>query len=236
MAHEVRRWRLQRIDPASLHRHSHPVSRWPMRIAGVVLDGFVLLAISACLTTSRPDHGYSSQRGSPSGYSSSKSLPGGPSYQASSVFTAADLGPGEPIPAHYAEDRSQSAALTNYLQKRRLPLVGAQVFTNGDRRVMLHGFVATDFGRQDAAVKSRRYMNDPRLSVVNRIVVRPELLASGDSSAGSSQSPSAPSPSLSYGQDELGTVESYDSQAQSQRSQREFNTLVLLIQLMSLFF
>jgi hypothetical protein len=205
-----------------------------MRIAAVVSGGLVLLIMSACATASRPDSGFSVQHAA----TSSGSLSGAPSYPMS--LRTADLGTGDVIPAGYSEDRPQSTTLTSYLQSNRLPLVGAQVFRNGsgNRQVILHGFVATDFGKRDAAAKSRRYLNDPGLPVINRIVVRPELLASGDGGALSAPLTSASSASGSYSQGEFGTLESYQSQAQqaqSQQSQGEIRALILLIQLMSLF-
>ncbi len=203
------------------------------RIASLFSCGLVLLTISACLTASRPDRGYSFQRGRTSGYSSSGSV--GPSSAVPSVSSAVDLGPGAAIPADYWEDGAQGTALTSYLDKNRLPMVGAQVFTNssGNRQVVLHGFVATEFGKQDAAAKARRYLGDPALPVVNRIVVRPELLASGGRVASSSPSPSTPSSSGSYSNDD---VQSYLSQAQSQQNQSAFMPLFLLLRLMILFF
>lgn len=82
--------------------------------------------------------------------------------------------------AGYTADSSESRALTDYLKQRKLPLVGAQVLRSSDgrRRVVLYGFVGSDFGRSDAAQKARSYMHDSSIQVDNRINVRPELLAS----------------------------------------------------------
>lgn len=206
-------------------------------IARFAFAGLAVLTMSACVTTARPDHGSSLQRGSPSGYSSTESRPGGPSYPVSNTSGAADLGSGDAIPAGYSEDRAQSTALTSYLKRNRLPLVGAQVFTNssGNHQVILHGFVATDIGKQNATARSRHYLNEPDLPVVNRIVVRPELLASGGGTATPSPSPSASSPGDSANRGRLGNVESYRSQAEQQQSQSEIQTIIMLLQLMSLF-
>jgi hypothetical protein len=75
-------------------------------------------------------------------------------------------------------DRTTSEALTRYLHKHRLPLVAAQVSAaaDGSRQVMLYGFVATDFGKQDAKTKVLRYLGDPRAIVVNHIRVDPSIL------------------------------------------------------------
>lgn len=205
------------------------------RIAAAVSGSLMLLAMSACSAASRPDGGYSSPSGSASG--------GGPSSQVSRVSSTADLDPGATIPVGYQNDRAQSTALTSYLDKNRLPMVGAQVFSNssGNRQVILNGFVATDFGKQDAAAKARQYLGDPTLPVINRIIVRPEVLASGGSGASSSPAPSAPSSSGSYSDGGLGDVQSYQSQAQqgqsqpSQPSQSAVDPLLILLQVMSLF-
>jgi hypothetical protein len=71
----------------------------------------------------------------------------------------------------------QAAELTKYLHDHRLPLVSAQLLTNADgtREVVLYGFTATDFGKQDAVTKIRRYLKDSTIAVSNRIKVRPEL-------------------------------------------------------------
>ncbi len=72
---------------------------------------------------------------------------------------------------------SQSEALTDYLHRRRLPLVGAHVLAagGGPRQVILYGFVATAFGKADAADRAREFLNDPAAQVQNRIKIAPEL-------------------------------------------------------------
>ena len=183
------------------------------RIAIAFSGGLVLLAMSACSTASRA------------------------SPPVSSALSAADLPPGDTIPPGYWNDNAQSTALTSYLDKNRLPMVGARVFTDrgGNRRAILYGFVATDFGKQDAAAKARHYLGDPALPVINRIIVRPELLASGDSNAPPSPSPSVPLSSSSYSDAELGSVEDYQSQAQQAQSQSAFSAVVQVLLLMSFF-
>jgi hypothetical protein len=77
----------------------------------------------------------------------------------------------------YTVDRSASDKLTSYLRHHRLPLVGAQVLTaaDGGRRLVLYGFVATDFGRKDAESKALAQLGANTIPVENRIVVRPEI-------------------------------------------------------------
>jgi hypothetical protein len=99
----------------------------------------------------------------------------------------------------YTADDAESRALTDYLTQHRLPLVGAQVLNgpDGGRAVVLYGFVGSEFGRNDAAEKARRFTADSSITVDNRIKVRPELLASKGASAPSTavnpDSGSAPS-------------------------------------------
>lgn len=71
----------------------------------------------------------------------------------------------------------QGAELTKYLHTHHLPLVSAQLLANrdGTRQVVLYGFTATDFGKEDAVTKSRRFLNDSAIAIRNRIKVRPEL-------------------------------------------------------------
>jgi hypothetical protein len=40
---------------------------------------------------------------------------------------------------------------------------------------VLYGFTATNFGKQDAVTKSRRFLKDSTIAISNRIKVRPEL-------------------------------------------------------------
>ncbi|MFZ0889621.1 MAG: hypothetical protein WA005_14305 [Candidatus Binataceae bacterium] len=77
----------------------------------------------------------------------------------------------------YTVDRNKSDALTEYLHKHRLPLVGAQVAfsDDGGRQVTLYGFVATEFGKSDAEKKARHFLKQRDIMVINRIVVRPEI-------------------------------------------------------------
>jgi hypothetical protein len=91
----------------------------------------------------------------------------------------------------YTPEQNESRALTGYLKQRKLPLVGAQVLrgTDGQRRVVLYGFVGTDFGKSDAVTKTRRFLHDSTVEVDNRINVRPELLASNGPSTGVANNP-----------------------------------------------
>jgi hypothetical protein len=75
-----------------------------------------------------------------------------------------------------AVDKTTSAKLTKYLHNHRLPMVGAQISnTSSGRQLMLYGFVATDFGKDDAVTKSKNYLHDSTISVLNNIRVNPQL-------------------------------------------------------------
>lgn len=55
-------------------------------------------------------------------------------------------------------------------------MVGAQISnTRSGRQLMLYGYVATDFGKDDAVTKSKRYLGDSTIAVVNNIRVNPQL-------------------------------------------------------------
>ena len=74
-------------------------------------------------------------------------------------------------------DTATSQRLTDYLRKHRLPLVGAQITreSDGGTQVMLFGYVATSFGKNDAEIKARKFMK-PGAQIINRIEIRPEIL------------------------------------------------------------
>jgi hypothetical protein len=83
----------------------------------------------------------------------------------------------------YKVDGALSQSLTTYLRQHRLPLVGAQVLADGagNRRIVLYGFVATDFGKNDAARQAVAYVGNAvqegttAPQVENRIEIRPEI-------------------------------------------------------------
>ena len=93
----------------------------------------------------------------------------------------------------YTASQAESQALTQYLTQHRLPLVGAQVLRGpeGQRAVVLYGYAGSDFGKRDATAKASNYMNDPAVTVDNRIKVRPELLATGSSDGASNSAETA---------------------------------------------
>lgn len=101
------------------------------------------------------------------------------------AFCLIALTPVDPILAQsYKVDGPDSQSLTSYLRQHRLPLVGAQVLEGGagHRRIVLYGFVATEYGRNDAARKAISYYSErgaesraPAPAIENHIEIRPEI-------------------------------------------------------------
>lgn len=77
----------------------------------------------------------------------------------------------------YHVDKASSTALTKYLHRHRLPLVGAQVQRDdaGDPQVHLYGFAATDAGRADAERKAERFLGAAGVPVTDSIQVNPSI-------------------------------------------------------------
>ncbi len=105
--------------------------------------------------------------------------------------------------------------LTDYLHAHRLPLVGAQAYTDasGSRQVVLYGYVATSFGQNDAADKTRSLIGDPNIAIANRIKIDPSLMVANGAPAQPSDNAGAdtsgaqiPSPPP------MGSAQAYQSQ------------------------
>ncbi len=147
--------------------------------------------------------------------------------------------PAPPPLKNASVDQAQSQALTDYLKDHRLPLVGAQVLAapGGARQVILFGYVASGYGKQDAENKAHAYMKDAGVTVDNRITIQPELATAGagqggnpaamttrtyGSASGNSSESNAYDPSLGTAQqyqqsaqDPYGSYQSYQSQSSS---------------------
>jgi hypothetical protein len=119
---------------------------------------------------------------------------------------ALELAAGGPALAQrYTVDSAGSEALTAYLRKHRLPLVGAQVLkgSDGGERLVLYGFVATNHGRKDAERRALAFLGDEGIPIEDRIVVRPEIArmkASGGASENVPSEPGEPAPASSGGE------------------------------------
>jgi len=100
---------------------------------------------------------------------------------------------------NYVIDQGTSDALTRYLHMNELPMVTAQFSTSpgGSKQLILTGFVATQFGRNDAERIATAYLNDPSVNMVDQILLDPHVedmrgAAQGSSAAPGSQSPNSP--------------------------------------------
>ncbi len=91
----------------------------------------------------------------------------------------------EPLNTSGLSDRELANRITAYLNNHCLPLARASVTTkaDGNREVLLYGFVASDLGKQDAEAKTAALLADSAIGVTDAIKVRPELLASQSQSA-----------------------------------------------------
>ncbi|MGA7870126.1 MAG: hypothetical protein WCA22_04430 [Candidatus Binatus sp.] len=102
---------------------------------------------------------------------------------------------------NYVIDQGTSDALTKYLHMNDLPMVTAQFSTSpgGSKQLILTGFVATQFGRNDAERIATAYLNDPSVSMVDQILLDPQVedmrsAPQGSAAVAGSQSPSLNSP------------------------------------------
>jgi hypothetical protein len=100
---------------------------------------------------------------------------------------------------NYIIDQGTSDAITKYLHMNELPMVTAQFSTSlgGSKQLILTGFVATQFGRNDAERIATAYLNDPSVNMVDQILLDPHVedmrrpAGSGAAAAGS-RSPNSP--------------------------------------------
>lgn len=78
---------------------------------------------------------------------------------------------------NYIIDQGTSDALTRYLHQHELPMVTAQFSTSpgGSKQLILTGFVATQFGRDDAERIATAYLNDPTVNMVDQILLDPHV-------------------------------------------------------------
>jgi hypothetical protein len=100
---------------------------------------------------------------------------------------------------NYVIDQGTSDAITKYLHMNELPMVTAQFSTSpgGSKQLILTGFVATQFGRNDAERIANAYLNDPSVNLVDQILLDPHVEdlrapAGSSAAASSAQSPNSP--------------------------------------------
>jgi hypothetical protein len=150
-----------------------PIIKVMCRTANWLLAGTLLLAVGASGCMSPPS----------SATGSSATIGTGDSTEPPASYTPPSTTHPPPLKNAHV-DQAQSQALTDYLKTHHLPLVGAQVLaaTDGERQVILFGYVATDYGKGDAESKARRYVNNAAVTVDNRIKIEPSLAKSTGSS------------------------------------------------------
>ena len=78
---------------------------------------------------------------------------------------------------NYVIDQGTSEAITKYLHMNELPMVTAEFSTSpgGSKQLILTGFVATQFGRNDAERIATGYLNDPSVNMVDQILLDPHV-------------------------------------------------------------
>jgi hypothetical protein len=137
-----------------------------------------------------------------------------------------------PVPhlsASSLTDSQLGQQLTDYFKGHRLPLVGAQAYTDnsGSRQVVLFGMVATSFGKSDAAQKAASLLNDPAIAVVNRIRIDPTLIAASGAPEQPAQNADSNGATATNGATaqappppQMGGVQDYESQNQYSANQQ----------------
>jgi hypothetical protein len=99
---------------------------------------------------------------------------------------------------NYVIDQRTSDTLTKYLHMSELPMVTAEFSTSpgGRKQLILTGFVATQFGRNDAERIATGYLNDPSVNMVDQILLDPHVedLRGGQQGSGATGSQSQNSP------------------------------------------
>lgn len=98
---------------------------------------------------------------------------------------------------NYVIDQGTSDAITKYLHMNELPMVTAEFSTSlgGSKQLMLTGFVATQFGRNDAERIANAYLNDPSVNIVDQILLDPHVEDLRPPAASAAAAPGAQSPS-----------------------------------------
>ncbi len=136
----------------------------------------------------------------------------------SAPYPAAQADQVKPISVGNMSDAELSRRLTDWLHSHRLPLVGTQVYTasDGQRQVILYGFVATSYGKQDAEQQVRQLLGNEGLALSNRIAIRPELAT--QSTVPPATVPPLESGPMALSEDQAGTglpgVRAYQQQQQ----------------------
>jgi len=126
----------------------------------------------------------------------------------------------EPLDTAKMSDQELGTQLTQYFHDHCLPLVSAQVSraSGGSQQVLLYGFVASDFGKDDAQNKARELLGQNFNDIHNSIMVRPQLaeMTPPQPPASSALEGSNPGiPGIPGGIPPTGAVQQYQAQGQS---------------------
>jgi hypothetical protein len=97
---------------------------------------------------------------------------------------------------NYVIDQGTSDAITKYLHMNELPMVTAEFSTSpgGSKQLILTGFVATQFGRNDAERIANAYLNDPNVNLVDQILLDPHVEGLRPPPGSAAAAPGAQSP------------------------------------------
>lgn len=151
--------------------------------------------------------------------------------QDDSAYSPSSAGASHLDMSGYTADQTRSASLTDYLKNHKLPLVGAQVLkdSSGGRAVVLYGYTGSEFGKSDAASKTRKFLHDSTITVDNRIKVRPELLASNRAAAPVAPDESADSSAGradNYGSPDANSYAAQGNQAQQYAQHQNTGSMI----------
>ncbi|HLH78485.1 MAG TPA: hypothetical protein VKV28_16920 [Candidatus Binataceae bacterium] len=142
--------------------------------------------------------------------------------QTSAAPTSACGAQVKPAPLNTANlsDQELSTKLTQYFHDHCLPLVSAQVSrtSGGSQQVLLYGFVASDFGKDDAQNKARQLLGQNFNDIHNSIMVRPQLAEMTPPqapAASGSEGNNLGIPGIPGGIPSNGAVQQYQAQGQS---------------------
>lgn len=151
--------------------------------------------------------------------------------------SSSSLPPDQHFTSEGPVDPAQSKALTDYLHSNQLPLVGARVLaSNGaSRQVILYGFVATPFGKADAADRSRQFLNDTGAQVDNRIKVEPQLAGKSSLASGAIAGNTTPDNADVQSYQEQQQIDPQQQQQYMSQSSSSSSGLMLMLPLLGLF-
>lgn len=126
-----------------------------------------------------------------------------------------------PLDTAKLSDSELGTQLTQYFHDHCLPLVSAQVSraSTGSQQVLLYGFVASDFGKDDAQSKARQLLGQNFTDIHNQIMVRPQLAEmtppEQPAPSGNESNLNTGIPGIPGGIPQTGAVQQYQAQGQT---------------------